>query len=68
MKNTTDITQTNHSRYANDSINPTQYHPNTSHATPIHDMSGTLGYGVGRVLREAFDYAIVNDKAAISGE
>ena len=23
----------------------------------IHDMSGTLGYGVGRVLREAFDYA-----------
>jgi hypothetical protein len=57
MKNATDATQTYRSGYTNDSINPTQYHPNTSHAVSMHDMSGTLGYGVGRILREAFDYA-----------
>ncbi len=57
MKNATDDTQTHHSGYSNVSLNHTQYYPNNSHVAPMHDMSGTLGYGVGRVLREAFDYA-----------
>ncbi len=57
MKNATDATQTNQSTYTNVSLNHTQYHLNTSHVVPMHDMSGTLGYGVGKILREAFDYA-----------
>ncbi len=56
MKNSTEI-QTNNSSYTNISLNHTQYHSNISYYPIIHDMSGTLGYGVGRVLREAFDYA-----------
>ncbi len=56
MKNTTDTTQTTHSGYTNISLNHTQYYSNISYTVPIHDTSGTLGYGVGRILREAFDY------------
>ncbi len=56
MKNSTE-TQVNYSSYTNVSLNYKQYYPNISHTTSLHDMNGRLGFGIGRILREAFNYA-----------
>jgi hypothetical protein len=36
--------------------NSTQHRPNNSHSPSVYDAKGSFGYGVGRLLREGFDY------------